>query len=497
MGGLTSLATRFAAIVLLVHVVLLPALYLQLDRIVTRSYREMFVTEIRTYARIAADELESGDVLDSEDRTRALLENVLLSGEGQFAELVEPGRSVYVRVVPPGHSGHFLAEDFEFGQGDDDVYYLSTPVLRGDRRLALRIGFDERPVMAQIARTRTRIVVSLGGYFVLALLLATFLGWRLSRPMVALQRASRRVAAGETDLQLATGSTIAELRGLSEDLERMRAELVDVSRRLREEMTEREREAARRGDLEQQLQARQRLESVGTLAGGIAHEFNNLLVPIQLYTEMAIEDLGQDNPTRADLERVLASARRARRVVRDILSFTRRPRGVGLQAVDLASVVHDVVDVHNRIPRPGVSIRCDTPPGHSWVEGDADMLHQVVTNLLVNAIHAVEEEGGAIELSIAAAAPAEVAAAELPPGEYIALRVRDSGHGMDAATRQRIFEPFFTTRPVGKGTGLGLSVVHGMVDGMGGAVSVASEPAAGAEFSVFLRKADPSQAAAG
>ena len=485
-----SLAARFAAIVLVVHIVLLPALYLQLDRIMTRSFQEMFVTEIRTYARIVADELETGDALQSEETTRALLENVLLSGEGLFADLVEGGRNIYVRVVPPGYAGHFIEEDFEFGGGDDDVYYLSTPVVKDERRLTLRIGFDERPVMGQIQRTRTRIVVSLGGYFVLALLLATFLGWRLSRPLVALQNASRRVAAGETDLQLTTDSAIAELRGLSEDLERMRAELVEVSLRLKSEMQQREHDAEERRHLEQELQRRRRLETVGTLAGGVAHEFNNVLVPIQLYTEMAMDDLDPDSPTRQDLERVLASARRARRVIGDILSFTRGAQDPGQAPVDLEAVVAEVVETHRRVAPGHVEVVHKMAAGPAWVRGDRDMLHQVLANLVSNAVLAVGEGPGRVELEIVPAAAAEAKALDLPGGDYLRLVVRDTGHGMDDSTRQRIFEPFFTTRPVGEGSGLGLSVVHGMVESMEGAITVDSAPAQGAVFSVFLPRAD-------
>jgi signal transduction histidine kinase len=488
-----SLAARFVAIVLAVHVILLPALYLLLDRIVSRSFQEMFVTEIRTYARIVADELETGDVLRSEEATRALLENVLLSGEGLFADLVEGGRTVYVRVVPPAYVGHFIQEDFAFGGGGDYVYFLSTPVVKGDRRLTLRIGFDERPVMAQIDRTRTRIVASLGIYFGLALLLATFLGWRLSRPLVALQQASRQVADGDTERHLTSDSTISELKGLSQDLERMRAELVEVGRRLRSEMEQREREAEERRDLEKELQLRRRLETVGTLAGGIAHEFNNVLVPIQLYTEMALEDLDPDSPTRQDLERVLASARRAKRVVGDILSFTRRPQGQGPSAIDLEEVVREVVETQRHVSPEHVAIGFERPAGECRARGDRDLLHQVLANLVSNAVQAVGEGPGRVDVSIVPARPDQVEALRLPAGNYLALVVSDTGHGMDEATQQRIFEPFFTTRPVGEGSGLGLSVVHGIVESMGGAITVDSAPAKGARFSVFLPCAGPAE----
>lgn len=485
-----TLAGRFALIVLVVHVVLLPGLYWQLDRIVTRSHVEMFLTEIRTYARVVADELELGTVLDSEEHARTLLENILLGGEGVFAEIVEGGNVLRVRVTAPAAFGHFLQEDFEFGHGDDQIYYLATPITRNGRDISLRIGFDERPVLAQIARARQRILASLTGYFILALTAAVYMGRRLARPLVELKRASRRVAEGDMESRLTTDSRIFELRGLASNLETMRASLVEVGRRLEVEMHEREQAVSQREQLEQQLQLRHRLETVGTLAGGIAHEFNNVLVPIQLYTEMAIEDLDEDSPIRADLVRVLDGARRAKRIVSDILVFTRRPHGQRPESVDAGRVVRDVIDLYRKVAPPGVSIEADIPGEAIAVAGDAAMLHHVVTNLCSNAMQAMGE-AGALTVTLAPASAGEVSGAALGPGEYVVLRVRDTGHGMDAATRQRIFEPFFTTRAAGRGTGLGLSVVHGMVENMGGAVTVDSAPAAGAVFSVFLKIAGP------
>ncbi|MFZ2506923.1 MAG: HAMP domain-containing protein, partial [Steroidobacteraceae bacterium] len=319
---INRLASRFGIIVLVIHVVLLPVLFLQLDRIVTRSLQEMFITEIRTYARIVADELEHGSGTDSEQRTRALLENILLSGEGIFAELVEGENVLHVQIAPGSAAGRFLEEDFEFGQGGDDVYYLATAVARAGRELSLRIGFDERPVGQQIKLAQQRILFSLGVYFVMALTLAMLLGHMLARPLARLQRVSRRVAAGEIELHLTVESQIQELRDLAEDLERMRSELVNANHRLETEMQQRVHEVEERRRLEQQLQVRRRLETVGTLAGGVAHEINNMLVPIQLYTELALEDLPPASPIRADLLRVLESARRAKRIVSDILVFT-------------------------------------------------------------------------------------------------------------------------------------------------------------------------------
>ncbi len=486
-----TLAGRFGVIVLMINVLLLPALYFGLDRIVRRSHEEMFVTEIRTYARVLADEFELGSALESDTRTSILLENVLLSGEGVFAELAVGDRVVQSVVGPQDRASHFPGEDFAFGAGDDDVYFLSIPIMHDSREIILRIGFDEQPVLGQIARARARILTLLGIYFVTSLGFAIYLGQRLARPLVELKQASRRVASGEVSTSLNTDSTISELRELASDLESMRAELVEVGSRLRQEMREREVTESERARLEEKLRQRQRLETVGTLAGGIAHEFNNILLPIQLYTELAIEEVGEDKATRADLTRVLEGARRARRVISDILAFSRYSEEGEFAPVDIAAIAADVVHLYQRLAPDSVEVEAVVASGCPRAIGEHTMLHQVMANLCSNACQAMAGRGGRIRIDIRPASQAAVQDAGLPPREYIEVSISDQGHGMDESTRTRIFEPFFTTRPVGQGTGLGLSVVHGLVDSMGGAVQVESAPNIGTTFRVFLRREPP------
>jgi len=484
-----TLAGRFGIIVFMIHVLLLPALYVGVDRIVTRSHEEMFVTEIRTYARVLADEFELGTAMESEPRTRALLENVLLSGEGVFAELVAGSEVLRSELDPQLRAGHFPGEDFAFGAGGDDIYFLSIPVVREEREAVLRIGFDERPVNAQIQRARTRILTSLGIFFVVSLGLAVYLGRRLARPLVELKQASRRVASGDMSTNLSTDSQISELRELTSDLETMRVALVDVGRRLREEMRERETTEKERTRLVDKLRQRQRLETVGTLAGGIAHEFNNILLPIQLYTELAIEELDEANPTRADLTRVLEGARRARRIIGDILAFSRHPEGDVFAPVAVATIAAEVAHVYEKLGKSGVNVVRAFESGCPMAIGEPTMLHQVLMNLCSNACQAMAGMTGQLLIGVRAASSAAARDAGLPPGAYVEVFVADEGRGMDEAIKARIFEPFFTTAPIGQGTGLGLSVVHGMVESMGGVVLVESVPGIGTTFRVFLRQA--------
>jgi signal transduction histidine kinase len=482
-----SLAGRLGLVALAILVLLLPVLYVGLDRIVARSQQQMFVTDIRTYARLLADEFELGSATDSEERTRALLENVLLSREGVFAELEFDGRTVRAELDRTTGAESFPGEDFAYGAGGDQAYYLSTPIVHDKRSGVLRIGFDERPVEATIRETRRRVLFSLGAFFVVSLLMAVYFGRRLAQPLVELQRASRQVASGELAATLETGSDISELRELGRDLEFMRTELVSVSGRLREQMREREIADRERRELEDRLAERRRLATVGTLAGGIAHEFNNILVPIQLYTELAIDDLGAGHPVRADLERVQDAARRAKRIVNDIFAFTRGKDHEEFGSVNAADVAAEVLRLYEHMVPGGIHVVQVIEPGCPPVVGDAGMINQVIHNLCANAVQAMVDVTGELKVSVMPASDTHSSQAGLAPGTCLDICVSDSGHGMDSEVRKRIFEPFFTTRTVGRGTGLGLFVVHGMVESMGGAVVVESAPGAGTSFHVLLQ----------
>ena len=141
---------RVTSIVLVIQAVLLPALYFGLLFIVERSHTEIFVGQVRTYARLLADELELGDALATPDRTRALLDSIILSGQGVFAEVDEGALSIRSSLIAPGFGG-FRGDDFKFGEHGDDVYFLSVPITHAGRQAVLRLGFDETPTAEQIA----------------------------------------------------------------------------------------------------------------------------------------------------------------------------------------------------------------------------------------------------------------------------------------------------------------------------------------------------------
>jgi len=245
-----------------------------------------------------------------------------------------------------------------------------------------------------------------------------------------------------------------------------------------------------RRQLQDQLQQSQKMEAVGQLAGGVAHDFNNVLTAIKSFSELISLELPESSPLRDDVREITAAADRAAALTRHLLAFSRRQM---LQPVvlDPNGVVEGVTKLLARLI--GVDVHCETAlaPDVGHVLADPGQLEQVVINLAVNARDAMPD-GGTLTLETAnvtvdqrhASRLSGVEAAE--PGDYVVLTVSDTGEGMDRATQARIFEPFFTTKETGKGTGLGLSTVYGIVRQSGGYVSVYSEIGRGTTFRIYL-----------
>jgi nitrogen-specific signal transduction histidine kinase/CheY-like chemotaxis protein len=253
------------------------------------------------------------------------------------------------------------------------------------------------------------------------------------------------------------------------------------------DLTERREAEEERAQLEAQLRQSHKLEALGTLAGGIAHDFNNILLAIFGYCELAREDLPEGSDARCDIEMVLASAKRAQRLVGQILTFSRRNDGQR-DLISLDDVVRESLPLIRASLPTTIQIHDDITAGNHTMLGDASQVHQILLNLSTNAAHAMNHRG-MLEITVeevGLAEPIDACGRTMPGGLYTCLTVRDSGCGMDESTLERVFEPFFTTKEVGKGTGLGLSVVHGIVRSHGGAVSVDTEPGAGAAFRCYF-----------
>ncbi|NTU60266.1 MAG: PAS domain-containing protein, partial [Deltaproteobacteria bacterium] len=251
---------------------------------------------------------------------------------------------------------------------------------------------------------------------------------------------------------------------------------------LRDVTLEREAEASR-ADLAEQLRRAQKMEAIGTLAGGIAHDFNNILTPILMNAEMALRYLDDPDSARDALGEILVAAERAKDLVRQILTISRKEPDAPLAPVPLGPLVKEVAKFLAASLPSTIEIRTEVDPTCGAVVGDLSQLHQVLLNLCTNAGYAMQERGGVLTVALGHAP-------EKGDGRWLRLSVRDTGPGIPPAVLGRIFEPYFTTKPAGKGTGLGLAVVQGVVTNLGGTVSVESRPGEGTTFEVLLPEAD-------
>jgi signal transduction histidine kinase/CheY-like chemotaxis protein len=253
----------------------------------------------------------------------------------------------------------------------------------------------------------------------------------------------------------------------------------------------RDRAGVEREQLEMQLQQAQRLEAIGTLAGGIAHEFNNILGGILGYAEMLLNAVPPGGQPRHRVEQVMNAARRGKGIVDQILDFSRRSDRHH-RPVEVQPAVEDALRFLKASLPATVDVRRRLDAGGAAVVGDSGQLQQVVINLCTNAAHASQGRG-IIEVALDVVTVAEERAlshGRLGVGSYVRLRVQDRGHGIDRATMEHIFEPFFTTKEIGVGTGLGLSTVHGIVAQHGGGLNVSSRRGEGSAFEVYLPQAD-------
>ena len=479
----SSLRVRLISVVLVILAALVPPLYLGISAIVREGYAERFVNSLRTYSRLVADELEALEGPDFERRAVALLDSAVLSGQVVFAEIRDQTHTLHSSIATSSLNAA-PRDDLHFGDQGDQTYFITHTVNRGDHALLLRLGFDEVPTLERIADAERRVLIAMATFVTASIAVAVWLSAVIARPMVRLQEAAQRVASGDTHAQLHVGSSIREVQELNYHLEHMRRELVGTNERLSLEIREREVSEEKRLDLERRLLHRERIATIGTLAGGVAHEFNNIMTPVLLYSQLALEEVPPDSALAQDLARVIAAAHRARSLVTRILTFSREMDSQQAAVFPLRVPVEEALALLREIVPANIEISFDAPQEALPVLGDASLVHQVVINLCTNACEARRSNGGRLTVMLEAVDnPAEP---QVRPGRYHVLQVSDTGHGMDQAVLAHIFEPFFTTREVGEGTGLGLSVVHGIVSSMGGVITVRSTTGRGTSFRVYL-----------
>jgi PAS domain S-box-containing protein len=262
-----------------------------------------------------------------------------------------------------------------------------------------------------------------------------------------------------------------------------------------EDVTDRRRTELALRTSEEQLRHAQKMEAIGRLAGGVAHDFNNILTAIQSYAEFLALELGADAPCRDDIREIQKAADRAAQLTHQLLAFSRK-QVLRPEAIDLNAIVTETERMLRRVIGEDIELVTRLDPGLDLLQGDAGQLSQVLLNLAINARDAMPEGGRLLIETMMVNLDAEYADSHqgAAAGPHVLLTVSDTGIGMDSETKTRIFEPFFTTKEHGKGTGLGLSMVYGFVRQSGGSIWVYSELGEGTTFKIYLPRA-PDRAA--
>ncbi len=239
---------------------------------------------------------------------------------------------------------------------------------------------------------------------------------------------------------------------------------------------------------EKQLQQVVKLQAIGTLAGGIAHDFNNILFPIVGYAELTMDDIPADSEARQNLEEILKAANRAKKLVQQILTFSRQG-SQERKPLKVQFLIKEALKLLRATIPSNIEIDCNINEDCGPILGDPTQIHQVIVNLCTNAYHALQDSGGKLEVNLKETHISYQKSVErvgMKVGRHLELTVRDTGHGMESQVLERIFEPYYTTKKQGKGTGLGLAVIHGIVKNHGGDISVESQPGKGSRFTIYI-----------
>ncbi len=252
--------------------------------------------------------------------------------------------------------------------------------------------------------------------------------------------------------------------------------------KLREEM-------ARREKAEEQLRQSQKMEAIGTLTGGIAHDLNNILAPIVINSELMLLDLDGNPEMRSQLDFILKSGLRGRELVKQLLLFSRKSEKKH-DVITLTPLVKESFKLLRASIPATVDMKLHLQTESDAIYGDPSQIQQVIMNLCTNAAYAMRGKTGSIDISLRddTFTSPDLPETDMEAGDYLVLSCKDTGYGMDEEVKKRIFEPFFTTKPTGEGTGLGLAVVYGIVKNHRGSISVYSEPGKGSVFNIYLPK---------
>ncbi|MFN8241094.1 MAG: ATP-binding protein [Bacteroidales bacterium] len=399
------------------------------------------------------------------------------------------GRRIYEVIFRPipdsdGQITHLLAETFDITDLRESQLIVSE-MENEFRKLEtnLPIGFlrcDTEGNIVNVNKAFLKIMECDDEASIVGLNIGDFYadGAQFRLHMAQLKR-EKVVTFGRIPLYTSTGNEIAcKISGFVVATESCESEFIDFAWE----------DSSRELMLENRLLQAHKLETIGSLAGGLAHDFNNILATISGYSELLLDDVPPGSKSYEKLGKILNAVTRARSLTNQILTFSRQVEQEKIH-VKTSEVLRETVGFVSAGMQRNISVKADIAQNDGFVFADPTQLFRVFLNLMTNAVQSMEEKGGTLVVGLQVV-DGSVAAKELTKDiiadEYVAVRIEDSGTGMDPSVLNRIFEPYFTTKEVGRGTGLGLSVVHGIISEIAGEILVSSKKNIGSVFTVYI-----------
>ena len=366
----------------------------------------------------------------------------------------------------------------KFDSGGETYNVMFTPFSEEQWPWIIGVYIPENDYLGAIKSTGSVIVFMMVIVSIFVSIISLLVAQGIIRPMAALQREAQAIREHQLDPTPVPRSIYTEIQETADAFTSMKAALA-----LHE---------AEKSRMERQIRHSQKMEAIGTLAGGVAHDFNNILYPIIGFTEMAMDDLAPEDAIRNSLSEVLVAARRAQELVGQILTFSRMDTPER-QCLKIQGPIEESLNLLRATLPANVEIRKEIDPHCGPVLANPTQIQQITMNLCTNAFHAMIPTGGKITVSLQ---EVRIASEDNPPdldlesAAYVKLSVHDTGCGMNAELRERIFEPYFTTKQASDGTGMGLAVIHGIVKAYGGDIQVFSGPGQGSVFHVYLPRSN-------
>lgn len=420
------------------------------------------------------------DVVAFPDLTKITRPNALSPGKTRLVKINEIddvlSRKAFEAVNwETDANGQLIIEDPLFAKFENEGKIFNVMFVPfSDRQWPWLIGvyLPEDDYLGEIKANRMFNIFVTIAISIMTTFIALIMARGIIKPMADLEHESRAIRNHEFDSLNEVNSLYKEIQDTADSFACMKESLISY-----------EQEKAK---LEKQVRHSQKMEAIGTLAGGVAHDFNNILYPILGYTEMALDEISEGSPARENLNEIMTAAQRARKLVEQILTFSRLDHQ-GRIPLKIHRAVKEALNLLRATLPATIEVLQRIDENCGPVLADPTQIQQVVMNLCTNAFHAMQDHGGTLIVGLE---EIQIASEDLPgsqePVTYVKLTVADTGYGMSKDVLERIFEPYFTTKKVGEGTGMGLAVVHGIIKGYDGDIQVYSEPGNGTTFNVYL-----------